>query len=450
MNLVIVGVGKVGETLIKNFVNENHNIVVVDEKQNNVSSVVNRYDVNGVIGGGLERTVLLDAGVDNADFLIACTSRDEVNILCCVLAKKLGAKHTVARVRDPEYFKEVDNMKDVLGLDFAFNPELATANEILNVLKFPSANNVDSFGGGKAILVDFDIVEGNPLANKTLKEISNDYQKKILVAMVQRDNKTIIPNGDFTIAVGDVVYIISSEEEVTNFSKKIKIFKPRAKSVFIVGGGKVGYYLAKKLTENGVNVKVLERDNKRAELLALEIPKATVLLGDATETEIFEEENLSDSDACITLTGMDEQNVMLSLYAKQVGVDKVIAKIDSQSILNMTNVLGLDTVLSPKNVIANKIIRFVRSHIGSTQSGIKTLYKLNDKVEAIEFLVGEDFPVANKSLREIGIKSNILVGGIIRGNEFILPDGESKILMGDKVIVVTAVRSISELTQILR
>lgn len=449
MNLVIVGVGKVGETLIKNFVNENHNIVVVDEKQNNVSSVVNRYDVNGVIGGGLERTVLLDAGVDNADFLIACTSRDEVNILCCVLAKKLGAKHTVARVRDPEYFKEVDNMKDVLGLDFAFNPELATANEILNVLKFPSANNVDSFGGGKAILVDFDIVEGNPLANKTLKEISNDYQKKILVAMVQRDNKTIIPNGDFTIAVGDVVYIISSEEEVTNFSKKIKIFKPRAKSVFIVGGGKVGYYLAKKLTENGVNVKVLERDNKRAELLALEIPKATVLLGDATETEIFEEENLSDSDACITLTGMDEQNVMLSLYAKQVGVDKVIAKIDSQSILNMTNVLGLDTVLSPKNVIANKIIRFVRSHIGSTQSGIKTLYKLNDKVEAIEFLVGEDFPVANKSLREIGIKSNILVGGIIRGNEFILPDGESKILVGDKVIVVTAVRSISELTQIL-
>lgn len=450
MNLVIVGVGKVGETLIKNFVNENHNIVVVDEKQNSVSSVVNRYDVNGVIGGGLERSVLLDAGVDNADFLIACTSRDEVNILCCVLAKKLGAKHTVARVRDPEYFKEVDNMKDVLGLDFAFNPELATANEILNVLKFPSANSVDSFGGGKAIMVDFDIVEGNPLSNKTLKEISSEYQKKILIAMVKRDNKIIIPNGDFAINVGDVVYIISSEEEITNFSKKIKIFKPRSKSVFIVGGGKVGYYLAKTLTDNGVNVKVLEKDNKRADLLALEIPKATVLLGDATETEIFEEENLGDSDACITLTGMDEQNVMLSLYAMQKGVDKVITKIDNQSILNMTGVLGLDTVLSPKNVIANKIIRFVRAHNGSTQSGIKTLYKLNDKVEAIEFLVGEDFPEINKSLKDIGIKSNILVGGIIRGNEFILPDGESKILMGDKVIVVTAVRSISELTQILR
>ena len=449
MKLVIVGAGKVGETLVSEFVNENHDIVVVDVDQNTVSGVVNRYDVNGVIGGGLERTVLLDAGVDKADFLIACTSRDEVNILCSVLGKKLGAKHTIARVRDPEYFKEVDNMKDVLGLDYAFNPELATANEIVQVLKFPSANTVDSFAKGRAVMVDFDILEGNPLIGQSLKEISSSYGKKILIAMVLRGEEVIIPHGDFVVEENDNLHIIASETEITAFCKKLKIFKPRAKNVFVIGGGKIAYYLAQKLIANGVNVKIVEKDEERAKELSASLPKARVILADATEQEVLDEENLKGCDACVTLTGMDEQNLIVSLYAKQSGVEKVVSKVDRQSVLNMVKMLGLDTVVTPKSVIANQIIRFVRASQTASGDGINNLYKLHDKVEALEFTVSEKFPALNKKLKEIGIKKNVLVGGIVRGDEFILPSGETEFVAGDKVIVVTAISKIAELVQIL-
>ncbi len=450
MNLIIVGVGKVGETLIENLIQENHDVTVIDVNAQTVQSAVNRYDVMGFVGSGIERKTLLDAGVDKADFFIANTSRDETNILCCVLARKLGAKRTIARVRDPEYFKEMENMRQDLGLDFAFNPELNTAIEISQVLKFPSAKNVENFAGGRARMAEFDVLEGNQIIGKTLKEISKEFGKKLLFGIVCRGEEVYIPHGDFRIKKGDLVYVIASEEELIAFFKKVRIFKPRAKNVFIIGGGKIAYYLAKELVSSNVSVKIVEKDKLRAEELSELLPLATILLGDGTDQEVLLEEGLKDADACVTLTGMDEENVIISLYAKQCGVDKIITKVDRHSVLNMVKMLGLDTVVSPRIVIANDIVRFVRANKIAGGNGIKTLYRIHEQAEAIEFTVNENFAQKDMPLKNLSIKENVLIGGILRGDEFMLPSGDTKIKVGDTVIIVTTEKQVTELSEIFR
>ncbi len=450
MNLVIVGVGKVGETLVENLIKEEHDIVVVDVDAVRVSNVVNRFDVNGVSGSALERSVLVSAGVDKADFVIACTNRDEMNILCCVMARKLGAKRTIARVRDPQYFKEIENMRDDLGLDFFFNPELNTAIEIAEVLKFPSAISVESFAGGRANMVEFFISEDNPIVGKTLGTISKEYGNSVLVGMIQRGNEVIIPHGDSVIKKNDVIYIIGDESEISLFVKKIKMHKRKVKNALIIGGGKVGYYLAKELANSNIGVKIIEKDKQRAQELSEELPLSTIIFGDGTDENVLAEENLKNTDACITLTGMDEENVIVALYATQQGVEKVVAKVDRPSVLGMVKKLGLDTAVSPRLVIANHIVRFVRAHQSDNANNIATLYKLHDKVEAIEFTVSDTFVGVNTPIKNLKIKRGILIGGIVRDGKFILPSGDTKFRRGDRVIVVTALKQITALTQILK
>ena len=449
MNIVIVGAGKVGETLIGNLVREKHDVAIVDQEYEIIKDIVNRYDVKGIVGGGLERSILIDAGVDKADFLIACTSRDEMNILCCVLAKKIGARYTIARVRDPEYFKELENMRTDLGLDYSFNPELATAIEIAQVLKFPSALSVESFGSGRTRMAEFEITANNPLVGKNLQQISREYGNKILIGVVQRGDKIIIPHGDYVVEIGDLIHIIGDEQEIVAFCKQLKIFKRRAKSVFIIGGGKITYYLAKDLLDSGVSVKIIEKNEARAEELSELLPKATILIGDGTYQEVLDEENLKGNDACITLTGMDEENVMISLYAKQSKVDKIITKIDRPSVLKLVGTLGLGTVVSPRNVIANHIVRFVRAFSSDKDGGADTLYRLGNKAEALEFTVVEGFKGVNVPLKELTLKKSVLIGGIVRDNEFILPSGDSTLNVGDRVIVVSET-PFTNLSQILR
>lgn len=450
MKLVIVGAGRVGSTLVQNFLKEEHDIVVIDRDGAVLSEVVNHYDVQGVVGGGLERASLLEAGVENTDFFIACTPKDETNVLSCVLAKKLGANCTIARVREPELFSEMENIKGAVGLDFFFNPERRAAVEIADLLNFPSAKNVESFAGGRANMVEFHIGADNPLVGKSLMQINKEYKANVLIAMVSRGSEVIIPRGDFVIKRGDNVHILAPASEILSFSKKIKIFKPRAKSVLIAGGGNITYYLAQDLIESGVDVKVIENNKARAEQLASHLLKATVVVGDATEHEFLDEEGLRKSDACVTLTGIDEENVIISLYAKSKGVQSVITKIDRSSVSDMVKKLGIDTVVSPKEAIANHIIRFVRANQAGAGFGINTLYKFADKVEALEFTIGEQFAKTGVKLKDLHIKSNILVGGIVRGEQFVLPTGNSSLEKGDKVIVVTAVRSITEISQIFK
>ena len=450
MNIVIVGVGKVGETLVRNFLREKHDVVIVDFDYETVDSIVNRYDVKGIVGGGLQRDTLLNAGVEKADILIACTPRDEMNILCCVLAKKIGAARTIARVRDPEYFKEMENMRADLGLDFAFNPELATAREIAHVLKFPSARSVESFAGGRARMAEFEVVGKNPLIGKNLQQIARDYGNNFLIGVVTRGESVIIPHGDFVVQNEDLLHIIASEQEIVSFTKQLKIYKPRAKSVFIIGGGKIGYYLAQELLHDGVNVKIVEKNVERAEELSELLPAATILVGDGTDQDVLDEENLKGNDACVTLTGMDEENVMISLYAKQSKVDKIITKIDRSSILRMVDLLGLDTVVTPRNVIANHIVRYVRAYAAATNESADTLYKIGERAEALEFTVVEGFKGVNIPLKNLTIKKNVLIGGIVRGDEFILPSGDSTLKVGDRVIVVSEEKRVTKLSQILK
>ena len=450
MKIILIGVGKVGETLIQNFIQEKHDVVVVDLNSDTIQNVVNKYDVLGVVGNCLERSVLNDAGIEEADFLIACASKDEINILSCVLAKKLGVKRTIARVRDPEYFKEVDSMREVLGLDYAFNPELHTALEIAQVLRFPFANQMEGFAQGRATLAKIEVLKGNPIIGKPLKEIISTLNVKVLVGLVLRGKECIIPKGDFIVEEGDYLHVISSQTEIISLCKKMKMFKRRAKSIFIVGGGKIAYYLAHELSHSGVDVKIIESVKSRAQELAESLPNATVIFGDGTDQELLSEENLKRSDACAVLTGMDEENVLISLYAKQCGVGKVVTKVDRESIKGMVEQLGLDTVVSPKNIIANKIVSFVRAHQAEMGNGIKSLYKLYDKVEVAEFAVRDTFTKQNMPLKKLSLKKNILVGGIVRDGEFILPTGDSCLASGDKVIIVTSLKRITDVTEILK
>ena len=305
MKIIIIGAGKIGTTLIENFIKEGHDVVVVDSNSHAITECVNRYDVSGVVGGGAERSALLEAGVQDAKVLIACTSMDEVNILSCVLAKKLGAKHTIARVRDPQYFNEMKDMKEELGIDLAFNPELQTALEIESIIKFPSAKSIESFASGKALMVEFDILENNPIIGKSIIDISKEYKNKVLFGMIKRGEENIIPKGDVIVNANDILYIIGAEQDITDFSKKLKIFKPKAKSAFIIGGGKIAYYLASSLLKDGVDVKIIEKEQNRCEFLSQELPKATILCGDGTDHRVLEEEGLKNSDAFISLTCID-------------------------------------------------------------------------------------------------------------------------------------------------
>ena len=449
MKIVVLGVGKVGDILVKNLAKENHDIVVIDQNSEIVNKIVNRYDVKGIIGSGIERNVLSDAEVSSTDLFIACTSRDEINVLTCVLAKKLGAERTVARVRDPELFKEMGNMADVFGLDLVFNPEYRTAIEIAQILKFPSAKNVESFANGRALMIEFPILKGNPIIGKSLKEIA-EYGYKILFAMVERDDEVIIPRGDYVVQENDNVHIIATESEMTAFCKKLKIFKPRSKSVFVVGGGRVCYYLANELIKSGTSVKIMESDLDRCKLLSEALPKADVVYGDATDQQSLGEENIKGADACAVLTGSDETNVIVSLYAVKNKVQKVITKVVNDNVLDMVESLGLDSVVSPKTVIANHILKYVRATNVLASDAINNLYKLNEKTEALEFNVAEGFLYNGKKLKDLKLKSNTLIGGIVRGNEFILPSGETEFIVGDRVIVVTAKNQISDFLEIFR
>ncbi len=449
MNITVLGVGKVGENLVKQFVKDGHDVVVIDTKGSEVERLVNYYDVMGTVGSGLEKETLVSSGVAFCNVFIACTSYDEVNILACILAKKLGAKHTIARVRNPELYSQVDTMKNEFGLDLAFNPEYRTSTAISHILKFPSANSVESFAGGRAIMVSFTIEEGNSLIGKSLVEIAS-YGYKMLFAIVVRGEQTLIPKGNFVIEEGDEVHIIAKETELIAFCKKIKIFKPRAKSVFIVGGGRVSYYLAKELTKNGVSVKIMELDKNRAEQLADELSGVSILCGDATDQSLLEEESLRNSDALVALTGTDETNVIISMYAKSRKVDKVVTKINKEAVSDMVKHMGLDTIISPKEVIASYIIKFIRACGVNKGDNINALYRLHDNVEALEFTATSDCEFLGVALKDLKVKKDLLIGGIVRDGEYILPSGESQIIEGDRVIVVASLNTVTQLADIVK
>ncbi|WP_304509566.1 Trk system potassium transporter TrkA [Anaerotignum sp.] len=450
MKIVIVGDGKVGSTIANQLSLEGHDVIVIDRNPSVLTNAGNTMDIFCIEGNGATAYVLRDAGVKNADILIAVTSADEVNMLCCLLGKKLGAKNTIARVRNPEYFAQMNLIKDELGLSMAVNPELAAATEISRLLRFPSAIKIEPFARGRVELVELKIPAHSPLNGMPLWAIYKEFQVKILICAVQREDEVVIPSGDFVLKSGDKINITASHLEIARFFRAIGIFRSSVKSVMIIGGGRIAYYLAKELNAIHVKVKIIERDLKRCEYLCEVLPDSVIIHGDGTDKELLHEEGLEKTDAFVTLTGMDEENIITALYAKEKKVSKVIAKINKISFHEILDNLNIDSFISPKTIAAQNIVRYVRAMKNSERSNnVVTLHTLiNDQVEAVEFQVKEDSPIVGIPLKDYNRKDGLIVAAIIRGTQIIIPSGKDAIEKGDNVVIVTTKKHLTDINEI--
>ncbi|MCI5745901.1 MAG: Trk system potassium transporter TrkA [Erysipelotrichaceae bacterium] len=450
MNIAIVGIGKFGKTLTESLAKENHNITIIDNKADVIESVVEQFDVMGYCGNAASYTTLKDSYVDKADLFIATTSSDETNILCCLVAKKLGVKRTIARIRNPEYALQVQLMQNELGISLTLNPDLDTAHEICRTLTFPSAVKVEPFAEGKVDLVETRVTKDSLICNKSLAEINEKYKINILVCAINRGNEVLIPNGKTIINEGDYIYICSSARLKTNSFKKLNLFKSNLKSALIIGGGRITYYLAKLLINRGISVKIIEKDINICKTLSESLPEAIIINGDATNHALLEEEGIANSDSFITLTGLDETNIILSSYAKNRNCPKVITKVNNPSYNLILNNIGLDSVFSPKEIFTNHIIRFARGMENSLESEFKSLYRLiDDKVEALEFIISKETKYTSIPLKDLKIKKGFLLASIVRENRIIIPTGTDTIKPLDHIVIVTTHKSIKDVSEIL-
>ena len=452
MNVIIVGLGKIGVKLTERLSREdNINVTVVDIRRDIIQSVVNTYDVMGVVGSGASLDTLDEAGVKNADVLIAATNSDEVNLLICLIARKTGGCKTIARVRDPQYGKEIHLFKEDLGLAMIINPEFFAATEMARILRFPSAIEIDTFAKGRVEILKFKIKEGSPLIGVKLVDLKNKVGGNILVCGVEREDEAFIPSGTFELKEGDLVSIVASVEEATAFFKKIGIKTDRAKDTMIIGGGTTAVYLANRLIKAGIDVKIIEHNPARCEELISLVPKATIINGDGTENNLLLEEGIEDVASVVTLTNIDEENVLLSLFAKTKTKGKIITKINRIAYDEVISTLGLDTIIYPKEITADYVTRFVRALNNSIGNNIETMhYILDGKAEALEFNVLENAPIINKKLEDLDLKQGVLVACINRNGTIITPRGKDVILPGDTVIIVTTNKGFEDISDILR
>ncbi|MCF2682921.1 Trk system potassium transporter TrkA [Faecalicatena contorta] len=439
MKIVIIGDGKVGHKLTAQLSEENYDVVLIDQNEGKLKEAVNELDIFCITGNGADAVVQKQADVPHADLVIACASTDEMNMLSCLLAKRLGARHTIARVRNPVYYRQIDLLKEDLHLSMAVNPELTAANEISRVLLFPQTSKVETFMKGRVELVEFNIKENSALIGLSLAEIYRKYQIKILVCAVKRDNEVYIPDGDFVLKQGDKMHIAAAHQDLETFFKSVGHKNAKVKKVLICGGGHVCFYLAGQLLQAGMQVKIIERDQKRCEELCELLPKATIINGDAADHDLLIEEGIGDADAVVALTGMDEENIIMGLFAKTQGVDKIIAKVNEDSRAQMVEGLGIDCIISAKSATADAIMSYVRARNNSASSAnVETMYQLlGGRVEALEFIIKAECGFTNVALKNLKTKRNNLIACIGRKRRIIIPNGDDHIEVGDSVIVVT-------------
>lgn len=450
MNILIVGCGKAGSTLAETLCNEGHNVTVMDTDGEIVRGLVDNNDVQGVVGNGLIVRDLQDAGVEDANILIAMTDSDETNIMCCLIARKLKARHSVARVRNPMYSEQMVFMREELGLSMMINPEYQTANDIARMLRYPNAIHVETFAKGRMDLAEMKVTPDGVLDGLTLSSLTAKLKLHLLVCAVKRGEDITIPDGSFTLRGGDKIYITALHSELSKFYKQVGDVK-RVKSCIIVGGGKISYYLVRQLLELGIQVKIIEQDRDRCNQLSEWYPKAEVIHADGTDQDILMEEGLAKSDACIMLTGIDEENIILSLYASKIGVDKIVTKINRSSLLSISESVGLENIVSPKETTAALVLQYIRARQNSENSNIITLYRLaENKLEAIEFIVRGEAKYINVPLKELHINAGFLIAGIIRGSKRIIPSGDDMLKLNDSVVVVTTNRKITSLDEMFQ
>ncbi|MBE5968651.1 MAG: Trk system potassium transporter TrkA [Lachnospiraceae bacterium] len=451
MNVIVIGCGKVGRTIVNNLVKEDNDITVIDINPDVIDSVVNEVDVAGIAGNAANHEILLEAGVKNADIVISVTKSDEFNVLCCLLAKKTGGCQTIARVRNPEYNNELNFIKDELGLAMLINPEMASAVEISRILRFPSAISVDTFAKGRVELLQLKIPEGSFLDGMKIRDIRPKAKNDVLVCGVERGEEIFIPNGEFVLRTGDSITIVSSPMYVNDFFRKVGVRANQAKSVIIAGGGETGFYLASILTKTGVDVTIIEHDEKRCNEINERLAKVKVIHGDATDRVLLDEEGIGSVDAFCALTSFDEENVMLSLYAKKASPNiKTITKINKIEFDDIIKEMDLDTIVYPKEVAAEHVTSFVRAMKNSMGSNVETMYRvIGGKAEALEFIVKEGSPVVDKPLMELNLKSDIIVACITRKGKIIYPRGTDTMQVGDSVVIVTTREGLDDIKDIL-
>lgn len=439
MYIVIIGLGKVGHLLTKYLSKEGHDVVVIDQNSKKVEDVVNQYDVLGICGNGANKDILIEARVDRADAVISVTTSDELNILSGLICKKSGAKYTIARVRNPDYSQQVDFLRNDLGFSLIINPEAEAANEIRRMITFSSAMKVDTFAKGKVELIELKLLKNVSLIGLKLSELSIASKASVLVCAVQRGDEVIIPNGDFTLELNDHLFITGSHKDLARFCLDVGILNKKIKNVMIVGGSKIAFYLARQLAVMGVQSKIVEKDHHRCLQLSQQLPYSVVIEADASNQDVLLEEGIKKCDAFVSLTGMDEENIVLGLVAKQLGVKKAISKINKVSLGCMLDKMDIDNFVDPKLIVASQIIGYLRAkENGDDTSGVQTLYKIvNGEVEALEFLVNEKTKYKNRPLKDIHIKDHILIAGILRNNEMIVPNGDNDLQLHDHVIIVT-------------
>lgn len=451
MKIIIVGCGNVGATLAEQLSKEGHDITVVDTREQLVGSITNSFDVLGIVGNGASLNVLSEAGIAGAHLLIAVTGSDELNLLCCLFAKKAGGCHTIARVSNPVYGREVPFIKEELGLSMIINPQLAAAREMARLLKFPSALKVDSFAKSRVELVNFRIEEGNPLCDMKLRDMGSRLHCDVLIPIVERNGEVVIPDGNFELKAKDEISIVGTQVKTIEFFKKLGVPTSAARDVMLIGGGRTSIYLAKQLIEMGIKVKIIERDEKRCEELTEMLPRAMIICGDGTDKDLLMEEGLMETEAFVATTNFDEENIMLALFAKSLCKAKLITKVHRISYDEIIDSLDVGSIIYPKYITAEHIIKYVRAMRNSMGSNIETLYRLNDnRVEVMEFLVKEDSPVVGIPLQELRLKPNMLIGCITHKGQVTIPKGQSIIEVGDTVILITTTTGLHDIRDAVR
>ena len=449
MRIVIIGLGTIGKTILKNLAYEGHNVTIIDEDKEKVESLIEKYDVTGVVGNGACMGIQKEAGVKGADLAIVLTDSDELNIFTCLVSKKLGVKNTITRVRNPDYSEQIMQMQDELGISMIVNPEKDTASEIFNLINLPSIGQVEHFGDGRALLVEIVAEKGCSLVGQTLISIGRSLSTRVLICAVQRNHEVIIPTGNFLIREGDRIHLTADAKSLRDFIAEINLVDTPLKRIMIAGGSKIGYYLADELSRKKYKVKLIEANRDNAEELAESLPKVTVIHGNGTHRDLLLEEGIEAMDAFVALTNTDEENMVISMFANKMKVRKTITQIKGDDLFGMLDELGINNIVSPKNIVADRIISYIRAMANKRGSNVLTLYRLvNNQVEALEFHAKKKDKVYGKPLRDLKIKRDCLVACIIRNNEVIIPGGNDHIEMGDNVIVVTTHKNFDDLTDI--
>ena len=450
LKIIIVGCGKIGETLAEQLAGQGNDITVIDVSREKVKEVCASCDCMGVVGNGATHAVQEKAGIKDADLFIAVTGSDELNILACLMAKKESDCETIARVKNPEYSSEIKYLKDELGLAMVINPQYAAAEEIARVLRFPSAMNIDTFAGGKVELVKFRLPEKSALVGLSVREVVSALKCDVLVCTIERGEEAYIAKADFKFEGKDIISIVATPKNAEHFFSKIGYKSQSVKDAIIAGGGETGKYLTKLLRKDGISVKIIEKDREVCDELCSMFPDVTVIHGNAGDQETLMEEGIDKAGAFVALTNLDEENILISLFAKSVGCGKLVTKIKRSDFSSVVKHLDLDSTVYPKNITSNLIVRYARAINNTRGSNVETLYNIiSDKVEASEFIVKEESAITDTPLMELKFKEGVLIAAILRNKKVIIPRGSDRIMVGDRVVIVSGILAMHDITDVL-